>query len=145
MVKPRPLQKGSHAALIAPSGPVAPGEPEQCSRVLEELGLVPVLYPSVHLRHGYLAGDDSTRAKDLMEAFLDPAIDGIFCIRGGYGASRLLSLLDFDRIRPHPKFFGGFQTAFYLPVCSQPGGQKPGEKTGPHPVRSKHQTGDPDS
>ncbi len=117
MVKPRPLQKGSHAALIAPSGPVAPGEPEQCSRVLEELGLVPVLYPSVHLRHGYLAGDDSTRAKDLMEAFLDPAIDGIFCIRGGYGASRLLSLLDFDRIRPHPKFFGGFSDITALHIC----------------------------
>ena len=117
MVKPRPLQKGSRAALIAPSGPVSPGEPEQCSRVLEELGLVPVLYPSVHLRHGYLAGDDSARAKDLMEAFLDPAIDGIFCIRGGYGASRILPLLDFDRIRSCPKFFGGFSDITALHIC----------------------------
>ncbi|MFR3483609.1 MAG: LD-carboxypeptidase [Clostridia bacterium] len=115
MVKPRPLQKDP-ALLSSPLRSVSLASQNSapacwknwaCSSTVSQR-------PS---RHGYLAGDDSARAKDLMEAFLDPAIDGIFCIRGGYGASRILPLLDFDRIRSCPKFFGGFSDITALHIC----------------------------
>ncbi|MEG2120045.1 MAG: LD-carboxypeptidase, partial [Pseudoflavonifractor sp.] len=54
------------------------------------------------------AADDAQRAADLNCAFLDSGIDGIFCLRGGYGAARLLPLLDLDAIAAHPKWFGGY-------------------------------------
>ena len=46
----------------------------------------------------------------------DPSIDGIWCIRGGYGAHRLQPLLDTETIRKNPKWFGGYSdiTALHL-------------------------------
>lgn len=44
-------------------------------------------------RHRYLAGDDDRRMGELLGAFADPGVRAIFCARGGYGATRLLSRL----------------------------------------------------
>jgi muramoyltetrapeptide carboxypeptidase len=56
--------------------------------------------PGAHLfdRRGYLAGLDAARANDLNTMFEDPAVDAIFCARGGFGASKLLPLIDYDAI-----------------------------------------------
>ena len=48
------------------------------------------------------------RARDINGFFADSSIDGILCMRGGYGAARLLPLLDYDAIARHPKLFIGF-------------------------------------
>jgi muramoyltetrapeptide carboxypeptidase len=59
-------------------------------------------------QNGYLAGSDQQRADLLNRLFADPDIDGIICARGGYGAMRILPLLDVDVIACHPKVFVGF-------------------------------------
>jgi muramoyltetrapeptide carboxypeptidase len=66
--------------------------------------------PGQHLfrRHGYFAGTDEERAADLNAMFADPEVDGIICLRGGYGASRTLPHLDFDLIRRNPKALIGY-------------------------------------
>ena len=61
------------------------------------LGWEPIVAPHAHARSGYFAGDDATRLGDLVTAITDPAIDGIWCVRGGYGAMRLLPDIDFDQ------------------------------------------------
>jgi muramoyltetrapeptide carboxypeptidase len=70
---------------------------------------------------GYLAGRDSDRAADLMDAFTDPSVDGILCTRGGYGAARLLSLLDLDVIADSGKQFIGFSdiTSLHLALLKR--------------------------
>ena len=40
--------------------------------------------------------------------FADPSIDAVICARGGFGAMRLLPMLDFDIIAANPKPFVGF-------------------------------------
>lgn len=45
-------------------------------------------------RHRYLAGSDRRRADELMEFVRDPAVDAIACVRGGYGAQRVIPMLD---------------------------------------------------
>lgn len=55
-----------------------------------------------------MAGTDAQRASDLNEAFSRKDIAGIFCLRGGFGAMRLLPLLDFDMIRQNPKPLIGY-------------------------------------
>jgi muramoyltetrapeptide carboxypeptidase len=55
-----------------------------------------------------LAGDDKMRAAAVMDAFSDPAVDGIFAARGGYGCLRLLPHIDFGIIGGHPKVFAGY-------------------------------------
>lgn len=106
----RKLEPGARCALISPSGPagelmIAAGE-----RLLRSWGLEPVRAPhlsEVHPRANYLAGTDEHRAADLTWAWTDPDVDAIFCVRGGYGAIRVIDHLDFDALaaaRPKPMF-----------------------------------------
>lgn len=109
MISPKPLFPGARVALIAPSSPVPEAtQVEESAACLRAYGLEPVLYPTCLEHYGYLSGSDQARAQDVMDAFTDTSIDGIFCIRGGYGAQRILPLLDFDRIQANPKWFAGY-------------------------------------
>ncbi len=47
--------------------------------------------PRAVARQGYLAGSDEDRASALLDALADPAVRGILCTRGGYGATRVLA------------------------------------------------------
>lgn len=121
MRKPSPLKIGDRVALLAPSSPVSDEKRQQALESLQFLGLVPIEYPSCKMRNGYLSGTDLARAKDLNDAFLDSEINGIFCIRGGYGATRILPLLDYDEIAKHPKIFVGYSdiTALHVVLNQQ--------------------------
>lgn len=108
MIIPPPLNPGNKVALLAPSSPVPDEVLEKSIKSIEFLGLVPVVYESCRLHHGYLAGNDITRACDINNAFSDSSIKGIFCLRGGYGAMRILPLLDLDLIKRNRKVFVGY-------------------------------------
>ena len=110
MFTPAPLSPGARVALVAPSSAVPAEKLEPALNFVRSLGLEPEPYPSCFFanRDGYLAADDRQRAADLHRAFSDPAIAGVWCIRGGYGAHRLLPMLDADVFRRSPKWFGGY-------------------------------------
>lgn len=121
---PTPLCQGARLGLIAPASPIYEQENQQAAvQLLEEMGFYVKCYESVGAQRGYLSGSDIIRAGDLMDAFQDPAIDGVVCLRGGYGAARLLPLLDFDVIRRSPKPFVGFSdiTALHLAFYAKTG------------------------
>ena len=102
------LTPGSRLGLIAPSSPVFEREHQQAAvELLESMGYQVTAYDSISCQRGYLSGSDVIRARDIMAAFADPKIDGVVCLRGGYGAGRLLPLLDYDIIRQNPKPFVG--------------------------------------
>ena len=119
MKKPPRLQEGDHVALIAPSSPVSEEKLSLAIESLSFLKLIPVVYPSCTCRRGYLSGSDQQRAADLNDAFRDDSIRGIFCIRGGYGAARILTLLDLETISLHPKIFHGYSDITALHVLFQ--------------------------
>lgn len=110
MVKPKPLFPGARVALVAPSSAVPEEKLQPALDLVRELGMEPVPYPSCYYvnRDGYFAANDAQRAADINDAFADKSIDGVWCIRGGYGAHRLVPLLDLDIIRNNPKWFGGY-------------------------------------
>jgi muramoyltetrapeptide carboxypeptidase len=107
---PAPLGPGSRVAVIALASPSTSADIERSVKVLvEQFGYEPVLYPSTKESRGYLAGrSDEANAEELHRAFEDPKIDGIVCLRGGYGSQRLLRHLDPVRIAKHPKVFIGY-------------------------------------
>jgi len=75
-----------------------------CAR-LAEWGLEAVPGPhalDVRADLRYLAGTDAARAADLEAAWLDPDIAGVLCARGGYGAQRMIDLLDWAAMRAAP-------------------------------------------
>ncbi len=119
MITPPPLKPGDLIGLIAPASPASEKELAGAQSSLSLLGLKARFYPSCKSTHGFLAGSDSLRAQDLMDAFQDPDIKGIFCLRGGYGCGRLLPLLDFEIIKKNPKLFLGYSDISVLQIAFQ--------------------------
>ena len=107
---PSPLRPGDRVALVAASSTIPEERLSPAVEAVRALGLEPVVFPSClpESRHGYLAASDVQRARDIQDAFADPSIAGVLCARGGYGAHRLLPLLDFDAIARTPKYFSGY-------------------------------------
>ncbi len=108
-LKPPRIRLGDTAAIVSPAGSlVSPEDVNNAVAAVERLGLKTKLGANLGSRWGYLGGRDTERLKDLHEAFTDPDVKIIFPIRGGYGSSRLLPMIDFELIRRNPKVFVGF-------------------------------------
>ena len=106
---PAPLTSGARVALVAPAGPLRDSsELERAIENARSLGWEPVPSKHVLARRRYLAGSDAERADDLNRAFRDAHIDGVWCVRGGYGAMRLLDRLDYDALSRHSKALLGY-------------------------------------
>ena len=117
LTRPCPLKKGDRVAITAPSSPVPEAVLKKSIDSIRFLELEPVIMPSCRLAHGYLSGPDAQRAEDLNHAFADQSIKGIFCLRGGFGSTRLLPLLDLEMIAKNPKVFVGFSDITALHVA----------------------------
>jgi muramoyltetrapeptide carboxypeptidase len=108
-LKPARLNFGDTIGIIAPASP--PQDPKAIDRAavaLEKFGFKVKLGENVRARNGFLAGSDKERAADVMAMFADTEVKAIFCLRGGYGAVRILDLLDYKVIRHNPKIFVGY-------------------------------------
>ena len=116
LVIPKSLNKGDTVALISASGATAPERLQPAIEAVEKLGFHVVVGETCRTRHGYLAGSDELRAKEVNEMFANPNIDGIFCIRGGYGATRILPMLDLELIKNNPKVFAGYSDVTALHI-----------------------------
>ncbi|MGW7407805.1 S66 peptidase family protein [Streptomyces sp. NPDC054833] len=110
--RPSRLAPGARVAVVAPSGPVAEERLQAGLDLLRGWDLEPVVAPhvlDVHEDLGHLAGADADRAADLERSWCDPSVDAVFCARGGYGAQRMVDLLDWEAMRAAgPKVFVGF-------------------------------------
>ncbi|WP_422736186.1 S66 peptidase family protein [Micromonospora sp. WMMD729] len=107
-VRPPVLRPGDTVLLVSPSGPTSPERVARGVELLTGWGLRPIPAPNAYARHGYLAGTDDLRAADLNAAFADPAIRGVICTRGGYGAQRIVDAIDMAAVRRDPKVVAGF-------------------------------------
>jgi len=116
MLKPKALKLGDMIGVVAPSSPTSEANVKLAKQQLEGLGFKVKLAPSCYATHGYLAGKDQLRADDLNNMFADKGIDGIICLRGGYGAPKILNKVDFELIKSNPKVFVGYSdiTALHM-------------------------------
>jgi muramoyltetrapeptide carboxypeptidase len=109
LVRPPRLVPGSRIALIAPAGPLLERDDlTRAETLCRALGYEPVLGKNAHNHYGYLAGSDDERLFDLNQALQDSTLSAVWCIRGGYGVTRLLERVDFDAIARRPKALIGF-------------------------------------
>jgi muramoyltetrapeptide carboxypeptidase len=64
--------------------------------------------PNAGQKYGYLGGTDEERLADLNGAIRDPAVDAIWCLRGGYGVTRILHAVDYQALAQTPKILIGY-------------------------------------
>lgn len=109
MKRPTPLRKGDKIGIIAPSSPPLKERIEPAIEFFRSVGLIPVIAGDLHSNlYGYLCGDDASRAAQINNMFRDQTIKGLFAIRGGHGASRILDKIDYELIEQNPKIFAGY-------------------------------------
>jgi muramoyltetrapeptide carboxypeptidase len=124
VIRPPRLAPGARVALVAPAGPLLERDDLVRSQALARaLGWEPVLSAHAGEHYGYLSGTDEERLGDLNAALNDPRIDGIWCLRGGYGMTRILPGVDFAAARRKPKVILGYSdiTALLVPLYVETG------------------------
>jgi muramoyltetrapeptide carboxypeptidase len=118
------LRPGAVLGVVAPASPLYNrGDIARATATLKGLGFGVKLGEHIRDQRGYLAGDDATRAADFMRVWCDPEVDGVMCMRGGYGSPRIVDLLDYDLIADQPKVFVGYSdiTALHLAIGQRTG------------------------
>ncbi|MBI2821780.1 MAG: LD-carboxypeptidase [Acidobacteria bacterium] len=78
---------------MAPASTFDAAEFEKGIACLRNLGFEPAYDDSLFARHLYFAGTDAQRAEQLIHTLKDDNVRAVFCVRGGYGATRLLPYL----------------------------------------------------
>jgi muramoyltetrapeptide carboxypeptidase len=120
IIKARKIKKGEVVGIVAPSSSVDDSDKlEKGVEYFEKLGFSVEVGPNIQKVKGYLAGTDRERVNDIHKMFLNKKVKMIICLRGGYGAGRLLDKINYDIIKRNPKIFCGYsditvlQNAFF--------------------------------
>ena len=108
MIKPKALHKNSTIGIVSPSFWLDKEILSLTSKYFTNLGYQLKFGKSNDFKWGPFAGLPEQRADDINEMFANSDIDAIFCARGGYGANRVLPLLDYNLIKENPKIFIGY-------------------------------------
>lgn len=114
MRKPQKLNKGDKVAIVSLSwGGLGDSKLIHKyhiakERLENEFGLKVITMPNALKGSEFIYNHPELRAKDLMDAFEDKSIKGIFCAIGGDDSVRLLPYINYDIIKNNPKIFMGY-------------------------------------
>lgn len=113
LIKPNALRPGDTVATISLSWGGA-GDADFLWRYLQGKSRLEAMgFNVIELKHtlsgsDFLYNNPEARVADLMEAFENPEIKGIFSCIGGFESIRLIPYIDFKRISANPKIFIGY-------------------------------------
>jgi muramoyltetrapeptide carboxypeptidase len=109
-------------AIVAPGG-YAPDEAALAHGIaeLEAQGCRVKLYYDSAAKHQRFGGTDEARVAQIHAAADDPDVRVVMALRGGYGMSRILPVIDFRRIADSGKLFVGHSdiTALHMGLLAQ--------------------------
>ena len=113
---PPQMKNGQCVAIVAPAGKVESGQMDVVVQTLKDWGLTVKFGAHVFGDHYYFSGSDQERLEDIQWALDDPDIDIILSARGGYGVTRILDQINFEKFSINPKWIIGFSdiTALHL-------------------------------
>ena len=107
-IKPSRLKPGDTIGLIAPGSYIDGRELKDSIKNLNELGFDVVYTNNILSKNGFFSGTDKQRASDVEQMFYRKDVSGIMCVRGGYGCTRILPLLNYNVIKVNPKVIIGY-------------------------------------
>ena len=113
---PRRLPEPATIGVCALSGRVDETELDSAIAYLKDLGHEVIVAPETRRTWRYFAGSDEDRVAGLHWLLDDESIDAVIVARGGYGLSRVLARIDWNRVAGSGKIFVGFSdfTAFNM-------------------------------
>ena len=117
------LKPGCRIGVVSPSYWLKKQDMEKISKFFQDKGYTMVMGNNNSMKWGPFAGTPQERADDIHHMFSNPKIEAIICARGGYGANRVLPLLDYNLIRDNPKIFMGYSdiTAYLTSITQKTG------------------------
>ena len=121
MIKPTGLKSEANIGVISPSYWINEDILKNTAAIFTSRNFHLTFGKSIMAKEGPFAGSPELRAEDFNNMFSDPNIDAIFCARGGYGANRVLPLLNYDMIKENPKIFIGYSdiTAYLTSITQK--------------------------
>jgi muramoyltetrapeptide carboxypeptidase len=113
---PRAITEHTTIGICAPSGRVDEAALKRGVHYLEDLGHRVIVTPETLHAWRYFAGSDEERVAGLHALVDDPEVKLVMVARGGYGITRLLPVIDWQRIAASGKAYVGFSdfTAFNM-------------------------------
>jgi muramoyltetrapeptide carboxypeptidase len=112
-----PVKVGGSLGVAAPASPPWDPDSSQLRKSLDVFHQAGFKTVGPEIRVGpfpYLAGPDVDRASYLLRLMKDPCIDGVICLRGGYGSARMAEHLNFRKLAMMGKPLIGFSDVTVL-------------------------------
>lgn len=108
MIRPPYLKQGDCIALISASRFIDAEALEKAVRFLEGNHFRVKTGPNILEKYHQFAGTDQMRAADFNWALADKEIKAILFFRGGYGAAKIVDLIDWELLKRAPKWICGY-------------------------------------
>jgi len=121
VIKAKKLKPRSTIGIISPSYWIDENILKKTSKIFSDKNYKLVYGKSIYAKDGPFAGSPKIRADDIHSMFTDPSINAIICARGGYGANKVIPLLDYELIKKNPKIFLGYSdiTSYLISITQR--------------------------
>ena len=107
---------------MSASGPLrGEADIERAESQVRAFGWEAIRGAHVLARRGYLAGSDAERLRDVQWALDSDEIDAVWCVRGGYGLTRIMPTVSLTHFAERPKALIGYSdvTALHCAVSAR--------------------------
>src|SRR6056297_4182644 len=123
LIKSKGIKKGDTVGIISPSGAIRPGQLDEAKKILKGMGLKAHPAPNCNGHYGYFSGTDEERLADIQYCLEQEEIDAIWCLRGGYGLTRILDKIDYKLFRERALAVVGYSdiTALHMALYKEAG------------------------
>ncbi len=108
IIIPPSLKKGDTIGITCPAGYITLEDVQSAVGKMQEWGFKIKIGNTVGKKDYTFGGTDEERRQDLQQMLDDPSIQAIMCARGGYGAIRIIDLINFKKFARKPKWIIGF-------------------------------------
>ncbi len=108
------LEPGDLVDIVAPSSGCGKKGLKKAIQFVSEMGLVPRYQEGIFGEDLLCASDDENRFQQFKRAVQSKDSKAIWCLRGGYGAAKLLPRLDKMKVPQSPKLLIGYSDITHL-------------------------------
>jgi len=109
------LQIGDTVGFVCPAGYMAAEKIQTCIQIVQDWGYKVKTGNTLGKEAvNYFSGTDEERLEDVQQMLDDDEVKAILCARGGYGTSRIIDRLNFEKFKENPKWIIGYSDVTVL-------------------------------